>query len=333
MEGEAPKISVVVPVYNVENYIRNCLDAIAAQTYPNLEIIAVDDASTDKSGKICEAYALQEPRLRVVHFSRNRGPSAARNEGIRLADGQFVSFVDADDLVEANLLEKLYDSLLEHQADISVCGADGIKLAGGSAAVYSGREAVCCMAKGVPFNHVPWGKLYRTELVKKCPFDEQIFYSEDLLFLYQVLQLAKRVSYLPDKLYHYTCREGSQVHGKISKRKCTTLFVQERISRDAAKTIPEAVTDFQQFALDVDTRLAMQAVEDGTEESLFSYLKAFQKDIRCQFSWKAVMRCPEKKSRAAILLLYISTFAFWGTAVIYREWKRVAKKGRRKDER
>ena len=97
MEGEAPKISVVVPVYNVENYIRNCLDAIAAQTYPNLEIIVVDDASTDKSGKICEAYALQEPRLRVVHFSRNRGPSAARNEGIRLADGQFVSFVDADD--------------------------------------------------------------------------------------------------------------------------------------------------------------------------------------------------------------------------------------------
>ncbi len=323
MEKEMPKISVIVPVYNVEAYIKDCLDTIATQTYPNLEILAVDDASTDKSGRICDAYAVREKRLRVVHVPKNRGPSAARNEGMRLARGSLLSFVDADDKIEPEMLEKLYSSLLEHQADISVCGADGIKLAGGSVAVYSGKEAICCMAKGVPFNHVPWGMLYRTDLARQCPFDEQIFYSEDLLFLYQVFQRASRVSYLPDKLYHYTCREGSQVHGGVSRRKCTTLLVQEKICRDAAVTIPEALPDFQQFALDVDTRLAMQAVEGGTKKGeVFSYLKAFQKDVRQQWNRKALRRLPEKKSVVAALLLYTSVFAFWGIAVIYQRLKR-----------
>ena len=218
-------ISVVVPVYNAGPYLRQCLDSIAAQTYSHMEVILVDDASTDGSGQICKEYAERDERFQYVRFPANRGPSAARNEGVGRAAGAFLSFVDADDYVEPDLLEKLYRSLTESGADISTCGADGIRLESGPARTYSRAEAVCCLAKGAPFNHVPWGKLYCAELARACPFDENVFYSEDLLFLYEALKRSEKVSCIPDVLYHYVSREGSQMRSGMSGRKCTLSLI------------------------------------------------------------------------------------------------------------
>ena len=111
---EKPLISVIVPVYNVEGYMEACLDSLLAQTWPNFEIILIDDASADGSGQICDGYADRDARVRAVHFLRNRGPSAARNEGVRRARGEFISFVDSDDRVEPQLLESLYRCLEEN---------------------------------------------------------------------------------------------------------------------------------------------------------------------------------------------------------------------------
>ena len=141
MEQKRPLISVIVPVYNVGGYIQGCLDALLAQTYPNMEIILVDDASTDGSGAACDGYASRNPQIYVIHLPRNQGPSAARNEGVRRAQGAFISFVDADDRVEPDLLEKLYYCLVKSRAEISACGADGIRLKTGPAAAYSRAEA------------------------------------------------------------------------------------------------------------------------------------------------------------------------------------------------
>ena len=104
-------ISVIVPVYNVQDLIGRCLNSILAQTWQNIEVILVNDASSDGSGRICEEYALRDRRVQVVHFQKNRGPGAARNEGIRRASGDFVSFIDSDDYVEPDLLERLYNNL------------------------------------------------------------------------------------------------------------------------------------------------------------------------------------------------------------------------------
>ena len=145
MERERPLISVIVPVYNVEDYLERCLDSLLMQTYPKVEILLVDDASRDKSASICDAYAARNQWVQVVHLPKNRGPSAARNQGILQAQGEYISFVDADDQVEKELLEKLYKSLTEAGAQISACGADGIELKEGPAAVYGRREAVCCL--------------------------------------------------------------------------------------------------------------------------------------------------------------------------------------------
>ena len=312
---ERPLISVIVPVYNVEGYLGGCVDSLLAQTYPNIEVILVDDAATDGSGSLCDAYAAQDSRVRAIHFPENRGPSAARNEGLRQGRGEMVSFVDADDRVEPELLEKLYESLTGAGADISACGASGIALKPGPAAVYSQGDAIQCLAQGAPFNHVTWGKLYRTGLLWPDPFDEAVFYSEDLLFLYAALKRAGRVSYRPDILYHYTQREGSQVQSGITQRKCTAIPAQDSVCQDAAASFPEALDGFRQLALESDRNLAVLAVKNGCEGGRpFRYLKRLQANIRRHFSWKALALCPSKKNAASILLLYTSAAAFWGVA-------------------
>lgn len=274
---EQPLISVIVPVYNVEGYVQPCLDALLAQTWPKLELVLIDDASTDGSGDVCEACAARDSRVRVVRFPENRGPSAARNEGVRRASGAYIAFVDADDRA----------------------------------------EAVRCLARGVPFNMVPWGKLYRAELVRQCPFDEAVFYSEDLLFLYAVLKRARRVAYQPDVLYHYTQRTGSQVQSGMTRRKSTALSAHDQVCTDAAASFPEAVEDFRQLVLEADRNMAVLAVKNGCEGGrTFSYLKRIQANVRRHFSRRALALCPGRKEAASILLLYVSAAAFWAAAAV-----------------
>lgn len=320
MEGSKPLISVVIPVYNVAPYIRRCLDSVAVQTYQALEIIAVDDASTDGSGAICDEYAVSEMRLQVVHFPQNRGPSAARNEGIRRAAGEYICFIDADDRVEPVLLERLYESLREAGADVSICGADGIGLAGGPAGVFSGQEAIECMAREIPFNYVPWAKLYAAAPVKTGLFDERIYYSEDILFLYELFQRVKRVSYVPDILYHYNNdREDSQVHSGMSDRKFTALMVHDYICDDAGRHFPVAALYFRRLSLDVDSRCAMLTVESDMEKrQIFFMLKRFRDHIRRHYDRRALRLLPERKSRVAVRTLYVSATLFWGMAYVYK---------------
>ncbi len=315
-------ISVVVPVYNAGPYLRQCLNSLAAQTYPHVEIILVDDGSSDGSDQVCREYAERDGRFQYVRLSANRGPSVARNVGVRQAAGAFISFVDADDYVEPGLLERLHCSLTRNGADISACGADGIRLEIGPARSYSRVEAVCCLAKGSPFNHVPWGKLYRTDLARSCPFDENVFYSEDLLFLYQALKRSGKVSYIPDVLYHYVNREGSQMHSGMSARKCTALAVQEVVCRDAATQFPEAEPHFRRLALETNRCMAMLAVKAGAEDGdVCAYLRRLRDDARRHFSWRALFLFPSKKDAAAVLALCAGAAVFRGTAAVFLRLK------------
>lgn len=321
---EKPLISVIVPVYNVGDYLERCMDSVLSQTYPNFEVVLVDDASTDQSGAVCDACAARDSRVRAVRLSQNRGPSAARNEGIRRARGAYISFVDADDRVEPDLLEKLYESLVQAGAEVSACGADGIDLKRGPTAVYTRSEAVRCLARGVPFNLVPWGKLYSAELVKKTLFPENIFYSEDLLFLYSVLKQSRRVSYRPDILYHYTQREGSQMQSGASERKLTAFAAQDFVCEDAGVSFPEAAEDFRLLALEANRCLAVLTVKKGGEGGhTLGYLKRIQKNTRRHFSWRTVKRCPRKRDAAALLALCTSAWGFWAAASAFTWVKRL----------
>lgn len=321
---DKPFISVIVPVFNVGGYLEKCLDSLLAQTYPNVEVILVNDMSTDNSGSICDAYAAEDGRIQVVHLSQNRGPSAARNEGIRRARGDYISFVDADDSVEPELLEKLYKSLAEAGAEISICGADGIQLKSGSGKVYGQAEAVRCLACGYPFNLVPWAKLYKAELVKRNLFQEDIYYSEDLLFLYSVLKQARQVVYRPDVLYHYNQREGSQMQSGASERKLTAFAAQDFVCQDAALNFPETAEDFRLLALEANRCLAVLTVKKGRgSRQTVAYLRRIQENTRQHFSLSIVARCSRKRDAAALLALCASARGFWAAAEAFMWIKRL----------
>lgn len=329
---ELPLISVVVPVYNVEDYLETCIASILGQTYPNLELLLVDDASTDASGLLCDACAMEESRVRVVHLSENCGVSHARNEGIRLATGRFVTFVDPDDYIDSTMLAHLYTDLIEYSAEISVCAVERTGFGkyaadrnGDTACCLSNGEALVCMAQGTPFGWSIGGKLYVLDAVRCCPFEESIHCGEDILFLYRLLPSIKVVSYRPDRLYHYVHREGSTTQSGFSPRLCTELTVYETLWKDAATERPELVSVFAEKILMVSVRLAVKAVEGGEVRGrqLLSYLRKFHKSIRRCFSRNALVNIPYRKIAVEVVLLYLSAELFWGVTVLYKRLKEV----------
>lgn len=313
-----PKISVVVPVYKVEAYVEKCLASLAGQTYPHMEVIMIDDCSPDGSGQICRRWAARDSRFQMVRLPENQGLSAARNEGIRRASGDYIAFVDSDDYAAPGLLEKLYRALAENHADVSACRDSGLCLKDGPLQVMPPPEAARCLARRSLFLWTAWGKLFPAELVRQISFDRQALCCEDLLFFYQVLKRVRRIAYVPDLLYHYVYREGSLINNGVTEERCVVLSVLDRICEDAAVNFPEAEAAFRQVALDTAVRLAMQTVENGADGSRLNYMRRFRDDTRRHFSRRALALCPDGKSGAAELALYAGVPVFGALAAAYR---------------
>lgn len=219
-------ISVIVPVYNVAQYLPECLDSIVHQTYQNLEIILIDDGSTDDSGKICDQYLNSDARIKVIH-QENRGVAAARNVGISNASGTYVAFIDADDWIEPNMFEGL-----RNQMGI----ADVITVGYWKEYTHSRDKITECLPAGTyckgekiesVYNHMLyadngnfddtlasiWNKLFRLELVKTFyrELNTSLRYREDTLFVYTYLLRCESIVVTANAYYHYRIREGSAV--------------------------------------------------------------------------------------------------------------------------
>lgn len=327
-----PLISIIIPVYEVEKYLCKCLDSVIIQDYGYLEIILVDDASPDSSGKICDMYAQQDDRIQVIHLEQNHGISYARNIGILEAKGEFISFVDPDDYLEHNMFEKLYVSMEENQADISICGTNfvGFKkqdyyLKSDFPCVISAKEAVAYMINGWHFRWGISGKLFPCSLAKKYPFIENIHCGEDILFIYQILKHVHRVSYIPDRLYHYIYREDSTTHGKFYFKQYTELYAYELLYKDIKKDNPELLPQIEQKILNINIRLAVKAVESKAVRGrqLYRYLCGFHNNIRRYYNKKALYLFKEKKLAAEVILLYMSAEVFWTVTVLYKGVKKL----------
>jgi glycosyltransferase involved in cell wall biosynthesis len=203
-------ISVIIPVYNVEPYLRKCLDSVLNQTYRDLEILIIDDGSTDGSGKICDEYKVDE-RVKVFH-TENRGLSAARNLGLDNATGDWIGFVDSDDWIEPDMNEVLIKRAEETGADVVECGFF-IEYPNRRAEVnrqnqiMSGLEAVSNLLENKLYN-AAWNKLWRRDCYKDIRFPEGRVY-EDIATTYRVFYCAKRVCSIDIVLYHYVHRKAS----------------------------------------------------------------------------------------------------------------------------
>lgn len=211
-------ISVIVPVYNVEPYLHRCVDSILRQTYRNLEVLLVDDGSTDSSGNICEEYARQDPRVTVLH-QKNGGQSAARNTGIERAKGACLAFVDSDDFIDSRMLETLYRDLNEQDADVAVIRVkpfekeEELRAAEiiGTADCISGRDAIRSTLVSDEIGDFPVNKLYRRKLFQgiRYPLGRLM---EDQGTTYRIFLQCKKVAYHPVQMYYYYQRPDSTVH-------------------------------------------------------------------------------------------------------------------------
>lgn len=206
-------ITIVVPVYNVESYLKECIDSICAQSYQNLEIILVDDGSTDSSGSICDAYARKDARITVIH-QQNKGLSEARNSGMRKAGGTYLMFVDSDDVVAVHLVEHLAELCHKIPAQIAVCNFlyynGNHKKTENSAEtnIMEQEEALRELCRDRKIKNFAWGKLYERSLFEGIAFPAgQLF--EDINTTYKVFLKSDRVVYSSMIGYYYRVRPGA----------------------------------------------------------------------------------------------------------------------------
>ena len=227
-----PLITVIIPVYNVEKYLHRCLDSVIAQTYQNLEIICIDDGSTDRSSEICEQYALKDERVKVFH-QENQGVSAARNNGLDMASGEYIAFVDSDDYIQNDMFERLYSELSKSGASYVICGYNVVDSAGiilgthsvGENRVYSGAEGLrkhYYHSNGQENFVAVWGKLYNGDFFTDLRSKVGI-YLEDIHLMPYLMLLAKKVLLIPYAGYNYVQNCNSIMH-KQDERHRATLY-------------------------------------------------------------------------------------------------------------
>ncbi len=221
------RISVIVAVYNIEKYIAKCIESIINQSYQDLEIILVDDGSTDKSGTICDDYAEKDNRIKVIHRI-NGGLSAARNTGIECATGDYIGFVDGDDWIDENMYESMSNMVRQYGADLVVCRYkciynnyqnDGST---GKITVFDKPLEMLkqCLREEEEFQiqHAAWNKLYKRELLGTKRFPEGKWY-EDVVFSAKILSETQKGVYIDNAFYNYVCeREGSIMNAGMTEK-------------------------------------------------------------------------------------------------------------------
>ena len=227
-------VSIIVPIYNVGRYVEKCITTIVNQTYKNIEIILIDDGSTDKSGKICDEWKEKDKRIKVIH-KENEGVSIARNVGIKNATGQYFFFVDGDDYLSEDIIYNLYKSLIENNAQIAVSGHfyvtyfNKTMLYSKENYVANGEEILKRLLRFDDIYPVIWGKLYKREIFEGIEFPERKI-NEDAAVIYILLDRAEKITHIDKAGYYYIQREKSIVHAEYDEEKLTHIeFLEEQL--------------------------------------------------------------------------------------------------------
>lgn len=220
-------VSLIIPCYNAESTIEKCLESVISQTYRNLEIIIINDGSTDRSPAIIKQFQERDSRIILID-QINSGVSKARNQGIKQASGTYICFVDSDDWAEENYCSVLHQAIVENQADISIAEAffedkngDQVgkhQISTDPIAIYDKHTALKLLLEDKIIQSHPWAKLYRAELLKTITFPENLEAFEDYFTMFKVFNNAKKVVKMNNPIYHYVQFENSLSHNLTPKR-------------------------------------------------------------------------------------------------------------------
>ena len=284
------KISVIVPVYNVEQYLERCVDSIINQTYTNLEIILVNDGSTDNSGKLCDELAKKDKRIRVIH-KENGGLSDARNRGIEEAESDLVGFIDSDDYIDRDMYEILLKNLDNTDADLSMCALYDVYNNTPEAQVtnketweLSSEQAIKMVMEAKILSVTAVNKLYRKSLFSDLKFEVGKI-AEDAFIMIKLLDKCEKIVATNEKKYYYVHRENSITTQKFSTKFLNVIEAYEQNSNIILEKYPK-LKDVAQTRMNwayfyvLDRLLLDDNYNDKElENKLISYLKDHRKDI------------------------------------------------------
>lgn len=257
----SPLVSIIIPVYNVESYLKETLSSVCKQTYLHLEILCIDDGSTDLSGKICDEFAMKDHRIKVIH-KPNGGVSSARNVGLEMATGEYISFVDSDDIIEKEMIEVLLQEFNKHDDLGIVCSSPVYRFEEeGDRKIYKEEwnikkerkfsyKEYCINILNHKCNTMVWGKIYRKSLLKNIRFWEEICGDEDTLFMYELTFIMKKLQWkvleLPFTFYSYRFTPNSITNYKIISLGIDSL---KNINRMKEATTDKIILDTLQAKL------------------------------------------------------------------------------------
>lgn len=301
-------ISVIVPVYNVEQYLKRCLESLLKQEYENLEIILIDDGSTDTSGKICDSYAEKDSRITVIH-QQNKGASCARNHGLMAAKGAYIGFVDSDDWIEPDMYRYLFRLIQKYRANVAVCDYER---AARPQKVKERKEKLQLRTKeeldrffyrldgGKSYFSV-WNCLYQKSLLNHIQFLENQI-NEDIYFTYEVYKKADRIIFSNLQKYFYFLGRGTVTQNKVCRKDNSQFLIWDKIVEQERHTNNYQAAVFNRARATFN--LYMKAKLFGiSEEMPADTLKFWRKELKQNYRLLMDQKALDKKRKLALFFI------------------------------
>lgn len=300
-------ISIVVPIYNVEKYLVDCIESILAQNYRNFELILVDDGSSDHCGEICDAYEERDPRIKVIH-KKNGGLSDARNAGIEIATGDYIGFVDSDDYIESDMYEKLLNACLESHSDISMCGRYVVtedkkvvfeKFVLDGWMKYDSKTAIGKLLLWDSCDSAAWDKLYKRTLFDNVRYPLGVM-SEDYDVTSRLFEKANGIVHIGEPKYHYVQRAESITKQGFTKKRFEVIYQVYQLVDFVSAIYPDLQNQTHYFTgkhLISMERFSLQSQDKDSVPEMKLLLKECKKNIynicACQYLtfWEKLKFC------------------------------------------
>lgn len=317
--NQIPLISVIVPIFKVEQYLNRCIESLVYQTYSNLEIIVVDDGSPDNCPQMCDGWAIKDNRIKVIH-KENGGLSDARNAGMQVATGDVISFIDSDDWIDLNAFEVMFNIMQDDESDIVSCGVNWVNEDGKlirtesviKHEILNSHDAMRDLLHDGKLKEHVWNKLYRRNVIENIPF-EKGKYHEDVFWSYQVIGKARSISVIPDSYYNYVQRADSIMGERYSPKRLDALDATKLRCEYIKKHFPDLFNDALQNYMGSCLYHLQLALRSNQEEAVIQNITQRRSYAKCYISYnqmprknklwlKCFMRAPVMSARIRNLL-------------------------------
>lgn len=317
----ADLISIIVPVYNVEKYLDQCIESIINQTYKELEIFLIEDGSPDNCGAICDSWAKKDDRIKVFHVD-NGGSARARNIGLLHAKGKYVGFVDADDFLMPSMYEILYKLAINSSAEITECGYYKVtsdvmhnslnNLEGKTIRTFNTAEALLENVRDTVVQQVVWNKLYLKRIIGNTFFTEGK-YIDDEFWTYKIIGSAKKIVSTTEKLYCYRQQEASMMHQSFSLRRMDALEAKLQRLKYLEQRFPSIVSEAKCNLYFTCIYLQQMALKDVNKKEQIVMKKKIKNCLNSFCMEKSDLKCIDNKQR---IWFWVSRLSFIGTCRI-----------------